>query len=117
MDKIEQPIANFKKIQDMSSNMDCLCARSPKSLQCDAQGSYKEFQTFQDIKYCVDGDGFRKTRKYDYREDNECRIPKCECFSTAIAGCTHDSQEACRVCDENDTNCHECEPCPETDCN
>ena len=116
---MDQPIGNYKKLADMNSIMDCLCARSPgKNLDCDSQGSFKEFQTFQDIKYCVDRDGFRKTRHYDNPfPNNVCRIPKCECFSTAIEGCTHDSQEACRHCDDDGKNCHECPECTETDCN
>ena len=115
MSKMNQPIANYKQLQS-NGNMDCYCARNPKSLQCNGQGSYKEFQKFEDIKYCVDKDGFRKTRQYYYTEDRGCRIPKCECFSEAVAGCSTDL-DACMVCDENNTNCHECPECPETDCN
>ena len=117
MDKINQPIGNYKQSQDRKKDMDCLCARNSKSLQCDAQGSYKEFQTFQDIKYCVDQDGFRKTRQYSFSDDRQCLIPKCECaFGNTVEGCTQFSTEACRVCDQMG-QCRECEECEETDCN
>ena len=114
---MNQPIANYKQLQDMKSDMDCWCARNEKSLQCDEQGSYKEFQKFEDIKYCVDRDGFRKTRQY-YHADKfpGCRIPGCECFSGAFEGCVPD-MDACMVCDPSTHECKECEPCPETDCN
>ena len=112
MDKMNQPIADYKP----KTNSACLCARNDKALKCDSQGRYETFQKFMDIKYCVDKDGFRKTRQYYLNEDSECRIPKCECFSDAITGCTT-SQDACMDCDTNGTNCHECKECPEADCN
>ena len=112
MNKMNQPIKDYKP----KTNLACLCARNPRALECDSQGSYQTFQKFEDIKYCVDKDGFRKTRQYYLTEDNECRIPKCECFSEAITGCTT-SQDACMDCDENGSNCHECEECQEFDCN
>ena len=117
MDKINRPIGNYKQV-GQKKDMDCLCARNSKSLQCDGQGSYTEFQTFQDIKYCVDQDGFRKTRQYSLSDDRQCRIPKCECaFGDTVEGCTPDTTEACRVCDPITTYCYECEECEETDCN
>ena len=112
MNKINQPEGDFKP----KSNSDCLCARNQRSLTCDSKGNYRIFQKFADIKYCVDRDGFRTTRQYYLSEDSECRIPKCECFSEKISGCIT-SQDACMDCDENGTNCQECTPCPETDCN
>ena len=112
MDKYNQPLGDKKP----NSDNDCSCARDPKSFTCDSKGNYQIFQKFQDVKYCIDRDGFRTTRQYHLDEDNECRIPKCECFSEKIQGCVP-SDEACKKCDENGNNCHECDECQETDCN
>ena len=113
---MNQPIANYKKLQDLNLDMDCWCARNKKSLQCDEQGSYKQFQKFEDIKYCVDRDGFRTTIQY-YHADYNCRIPGCECFSGAFPeeGCVPDMY-ACMDCGPDHT-CKECPPCEDTECN
>merc|ERR1719334_2842587 len=115
MDKMNQPKNNYNP----TSDKDCSCARDPKSFTCDSKGNYQIFQKFEDAKggtkYCIDRDGFRTTRQYDFNEHTECRIPKCECFSEKINGCVP-SYEACKQCDENGNNCHECDECQETEC-
>ena len=105
MDKMNQPIANYRQTEDRNSNMDCLCARK-KDLKCDAQGSYKEFQKFEEIKYCVDKDGFRTTRQYYHTIETNCRIPGCEIFSDI---------DSCKDCSSD--HCVQCPPCKTTECN
>ena len=113
MDKMNQPIDAYTEGNGYSNNMDCKCARKNDVLKCDQQGSYKEFQAFEDMKYCVDRDGFRTTIQYFVNDGSDnCRIPQCEPSLQDL------DPDSCRdPPDCEGSGCNECKPCEETTCN
>ena len=97
VDKNNQKIMGNKRDLD---GMNCNCARDTRDglnhLECDpSTGNYTEIQTFGDIEYCVDEDGFQKTPNFVRNVTHPCALPKCQKRIEQCGECNRDCEASC----------------------
>ena len=99
VDKNNVQIKAFRQPLTQAHDMDCHCARDAtlgvNQLLCSSNGNYQEIQTFNDIEYCVDEDGFQKTPLFKKNVTDPCHLPKCKSREQQCGDCNKDCQANC----------------------